>query len=148
MKDKLEIGMYIRSNEGYIAKFIEKKQRPFYAGTTQPHFDYIFDGAVWDTRGCDGDYDECELTEREIELLVKEPSYNIMDLIEVGDYVNDYKVIHKGFDDNRNNQLFIDWNETEKSRGGNCITLEDIKIITTKERFEKESYKVGDENGR
>lgn len=60
-------------------------------------------------------------------------SKNIIDLIEVGDYVNG-KLIHKI--DKRPNYCYLYY--------GNCKTFVDyqIKNIVTKERFARESYKV------
>ena len=58
-------------------------------------------------------------------------SPNIIDLIEVGDYVNGYKVTSKdqflGFGNH-------DW----------YMTNDEIKSIVTKEQFESMEYKVGD----
>lgn len=60
-------------------------------------------------------------------------SKNIIDLIEVGDYVNG-KLIHKI--DKRPNYCYLYY--------GNCKTFVDyqIKNIVTRERFARESYKV------
>lgn len=59
--------------------------------------------------------------------LVKEPSPNIMDLIEVGDYVNGYEVTSKdqflGFGNH-------DW----------YMTNDEIKSIVTKEQFKSMQY--------
>ena len=67
-------------------------------------------------------------------------SHNIIDLIEVGDYVNGYKVdfINK-FEDN----YYI------KGEGTNGFEIdiehqEQIKSLVTKEYFESMSYKVGE----
>ncbi len=60
-------------------------------------------------------------------------SHNIIDLIEVGDYVNGFEV---EFIDNENKNII-------------CYTAtfdeEDIKSIVTKEQFEAMEYKLGDE---
>ena len=61
---------------------------------------------------------------------------NLLDLIEVGDYVNDYKVIK-----------ITPYTFTTIEQGGykvhhkECVT---IKTILTKERFESEKYEVGE----
>ena len=59
-------------------------------------------------------------------------------LIEVGDYVNGYKVadIDKG-----KYSVFI---EEPKDYVWQCLWNNDIKSIVTKEQFESMSYKVGD----
>lgn len=63
--------------------------------------------------------------------LIGEPSYNIIDLIEAGDYVNGFPVIHKE-NDILKCGLLVQFKENE------------IKSIVTKECFESMSYKVGD----
>ena len=67
--------------------------------------------------------------------IICEPSHNIIDLIEAGDYVNGYKVEYTmetllGFEDGQDG----DW----------YMSNENIKSIVTKEQFESMSYKVGD----
>lgn len=56
-------------------------------------------------------------------------SYNIIDLIEVGDYVNGFPVIHKE-NDILKCGLLVQFKENE------------IKSIVTKEQFEQMAYKV------
>ena len=63
-------------------------------------------------------------------------SHNIIDLVEVGDYVNGYKVYHIDYAWNDSNRLvpYVD-----------CIKnnyVNEIKSIVTKEQFESMSYKV------
>lgn len=59
-------------------------------------------------------------------------SPNIIDLIEVGDYVNGYSVVGKG----KNGDVIIN------DGGFHSIWLVDIKSIVTKEQFESIEYKV------
>jgi hypothetical protein len=61
-------------------------------------------------------------------------SPNIIDLIEVGDYVNGYPVIDIGQD----YICVCDFGKSED------LIEEDIKTIVTKEQFESMKYKVGD----
>ena len=70
-------------------------------------------------------------------------SYNIIDILEVGDYVNGNKVIEI-----EKNYKFIDgtirdilWTDTKMQK---AIWDETIKSIVTKEQFEQMAYKVGD----
>ena len=66
-------------------------------------------------------------------------SSNIIDLIEVGDYVNGYKVIDivKGF------KIIIDKLELDTTTGlYHNIGIKDIKSIVTKEQFESMEYKI------
>ena len=68
-------------------------------------------------------------------------SYNIIDILEVGDYVNGNKVIEI-----EKNYKFIDgtirdilWTDTKMQK---AIWDETIKSIVTKEQFEQMAYKV------
>lgn len=107
---KLEVGMYVRTNRGYIDKI--KK---------------IFE---------EGDKVFC--TEKEgihfTELIAK-ASHNIIDLIEVGDYVNGNEVVYSTLKDGGNIVIY---------KTGFCANNEEIKSIVTKEQFESMSYKVGE----
>lgn len=60
-------------------------------------------------------------------------SYNIIDLIEVGDYVNGYEVIQID-----NGRLYFDVGDFSF----NGIENNQIKSIVTKEQFESVSYKL------
>lgn len=62
-------------------------------------------------------------------------SSNIIDLIQVGDYVNGYLIIEKDI----NNELrYIDL----KDRNMKYVKYLDIKSILTKEKFESMEYKI------
>ena len=63
-------------------------------------------------------------------------SPNIIDLIEVGDYVNGYRITTIG-----SNGIYA---EDENGYLIKMFTKEDIKSIVTKERFESMEYKVGE----
>ena len=62
-------------------------------------------------------------------MAVRNFSPNIIDLIEVGDHVNGYKV------EDLDNLGYIDF-------GGDEIKYDDIKSIVTKEQFERCEYKI------
>ena len=67
-------------------------------------------------------------------------SYNIIDLIEVGDYVNGVEVIGKEFDNFNKEYL-------QCGVGDYVICtfeVKDIKTILTKEQYENNCYKVDD----
>ena len=67
--------------------------------------------------------------------IISEPSYDIVDLIEVGDYVNGDKIIEK-----INNTLYI---ESANYIGDKTFILDsDIKSIVTKEEFESMEYEL------
>lgn len=120
---KLEVGMYVRF-EGKINKIIEIEDD-----------DIVF---------YDNWYDHWldEVSRMNVDRFIKDykpiVSFNIIDLIEVGDYVNGKKVIDK-------------WEEPDwydyfiKLDGEKTIpTTRNIETIVTKEQFEQMSYKVGD----
>ena len=78
-------------------------------------------------------------------------SYNIIDILEVGDYVNGYKVEevnnnlneHKGICNSLDTYLWVvnDLDEFEEI----VIFEKDIKSIVTKKQFESMEYRIGDE---
>lgn len=68
---------------------------------------------------------------------ISKSSSNIIDLIQVGDYVNGYLVIEKDI----NNELrYIDL----KDRNMKYVKYLDIKSILTKEKFSSMEYKIGE----
>lgn len=109
MKDKLELNMYVRTNDGYINKIKKVNQ-----------YNILVDGI--DLFG-----EELNIPNNEI---IK-ASHNIIDLIEVGDYVNGFPVIHKE-NDILKCGLLVQFKENE------------IKSIVTHEQMEQMAYKVSD----
>lgn len=86
---------------------------------------------------------QCGWSMEQLKDIVVKHSKNIIDLIEVGDYVNGYKVIYV-------------INNTESCPSGKCVDIdsskdssectlweEDIKTILTKEQYMANCYKVG-----
>lgn len=111
---KLEVGMYVRSNLNYINKIIAicpDRKKP-----------YVFKI----------DDEHCEVYGYE-EHQIKKASHNIIDLIEVGDYVNGDKVIYT-------NDGYFEVGEENDNIGFTSDKF--IKSIVTKEQFESMSYKV------
>ena len=80
MKDKLESNMYVRTKQGYIAKFKE--------------YDEIFDVLRFETPIFLRSWVPCDYMQKErfMNRYFLKASYNIIDLIEVGDYLNGFKV--------------------------------------------------------
>lgn len=114
MKDKLEPNMYVRTKWGYICKIININD------FREPSMKYGVEASYLKDIMFIGDDD------------ISKASHNIIDLIEVGDYVNGYEVTSKdqflGFGNH-------DWYMLDN----------EIKSIVTKEQFESMSYKVGDD---
>lgn len=124
---KLEVGMYVRTENGVI----EKVNRIYDRHST----DNI---VVWLNGYGDGqsvfidDFEEIKfLSINSRGFIKKEPSFNIIDLIEVGDYVNGYMVRGTSV----STLLLDNFNMIQ-------IDEEDIKSIVTKEQFKSMSYRV------
>ena len=84
----IQVGEYVRTKNGEIAKIIEVNnynERLFLVyEDNRVETDYTLDRLVY----CDSDYFDHFIPE---EIIIKH-SFNIIDLIEVGDYVNGYKI--------------------------------------------------------
>lgn len=112
---KLEVGMYVRTDNGIIGKLYEQI------------------GDMFTYKDSNRDYITYGLSHNEI----LKASFDIVDLIEVGDYVNGKKIYSIGLTIGILNTInFID---------GTFIIVDDIKSIVTKEQFEQMSYKIGDD---
>lgn len=114
MKDKLEPNMYVRTDKGEIKKVFQ--------------YDEQDDNPLFCTLNC---YATMKGT-------ISKASHNIIDLIEVGDYVNGYLVLN-----------VLDFNDNTRILSleriyDNKITEEDIKSIVTKEQFENMEYRIGE----
>ena len=120
---KLEVGMYVRTEKGMIAKIISKEDVS--GSLHKEEIVFILD-----------DGNRLALNSRKVTKL----SHNIIDLIEEGDYVNGDLV------------TFISSNPKKNQRGKHRIILndshslfgkyDDIKSIVTKEQFESMKYEV------
>ena len=111
--EKINIGMYVRTNDGYINKIKKVNQ---------------FNVLVY---GRDLFGEELNIPNNEI----TKASYNIIEILKEGDYVNGCKVIKNTLKDGGNIVIV---------QGGNCFTNEEIKSVITHEQMEQIAYKVGD----
>lgn len=120
---KIEVGMYTRTKYG-IGKIDETRM---FMNEFQFHLDInvgrilnVNDNTYWNTQ----------------KDIIKEPSFKLIDLIEVGDYVNGVEV--EEITDTEimlvDTHLYIDKNVANKL----------IESVVTHEQFESVSYKVGD----
>ena len=118
----MKVGDYVRTKDGFIAKLIEIDD-----------VYYHFDDAV---RTFFGER-HCILWDTIIDNIIKKTSPNLIDLIEVGDYVNGYLVTtgNQGV-----GSIYIDKLDNHKLP----IKLyeKEIKSIVTKEQFESMEYKI------
>lgn len=128
MKDKIEVGEYVRlaRNQG-INKVIDKEDDR-----------YILDSEI--ATGS-GDITwflfECELKDE-----ITKHSKQLIDLIEVGDFVNGMEVL----DIHIPRDMWEPIEIRADSRYTNFILAEDIKTILTKESYMANCYKVGEED--
>lgn len=112
---KLEVGMYVRTDNGIIGKIYEKN------------------GNMFTYKDSNRDYITYDLLHSEI---IK-ASFDIIDILEEGDYVNGFKVI-----DIVENDIYVSDYYAESCIG--IVKVKDIKSIVTKEQFEQMAYKVGE----
>ena len=120
---KLEVGMFVRTKDGIIDKVI---------------IDY--EGHC-NNPNCNCKHISCKYNYYDENKVIK-ASHNIIDLIEVGDYVNGYKVI------DMQNLICFNANPGKPLLGIEAfndyweLVEIDIKSIVTKEQFEQMQYKV------
>lgn len=122
MEDKIEVGEYVRlaRNQG-INKIIDKENDR-----------YVLESEIADSYGDITFFlYECELKDE----IVKH-SKQLIDLIEVGDFVNGMEILHID-----GNELYVEWsNEFEEFTG--FLENKDIKTILTKESYMANCYKI------
>ena len=111
---KLEVGMYVRTKWGYICKIININD------FREPSMKYGVEASYLKDIMFIGDDD------------ISKASHNIIDIVQVGDYVNGYEVTSKdqflGFGNH-------DWYMLDN----------EIKSIVTKEMFSSMEYRLGEE---
>lgn len=127
---ELKEGMYVRTEKGKITKIDRKVDdiTNYYFGCFE----------------CDN-YINVNGDEFISEYEILKASHNIIDLIEVGDYVNGCKVVNINYDLNYDEDIvesitIFDYSIEEKD----ILHNDDIKSIVTKEQFESISYEVGE----
>lgn len=109
---KLEVGMYVRTNKG-IAQI-----------NTYDKWVHVAKTDVFDFIG---------------KSKISKASHNIIDLIEVGDYVNGHKVIYTAGE--KHKLIYVEYvNMSELLE----IKTYQIKSIVTKEQFSNCEYKIGE----
>lgn len=115
---KLEVGMYVRSKQGNIGKI------------------FLIDETFYDLEEKNGYGVNYVMYVNDI----KKSSYNLIDLIEVGDYVNGLEVYETG--------IFGHNGKTFCRIYGNVAPFynEDIKSIVTKESFKSVEYEVANDS--
>lgn len=125
---KLEVGQFVRTKDGIIAKV-----------------DYIdndtifFDKELYRTYGDSIDF----LEKDDLQRIVK-TSYSIIDILEVGDMVNGYKVtgIGETYHGRKDIAIYCDYQENKKTGKWIMIYDDEIKSVITHEQMEQMAYKV------
>lgn len=124
---KLEVGMYVRTKYGIIEKIedvLEFDGTDYYLNSFHTAVKVDKENDVAGSKG-----------------QITRASFNIIDLIEVGDYVNDYKILDMVDVKDSNEKAFTIF----QHKGTDTIYFysnEDIKSIVTKEQFESVKYEV------
>ena len=121
---KLEPNMYVRTNCGYICKIININD------FREPSMKY----------GVEASYLKDIMFIEDDDIL--KASHNIIDLIEVGDYVNGEKVDYIDDCDGAMREYYYDYEDASIDVGH---YFEEIKSIVTKEQFSSMEYKLGDD---
>ena len=132
---KLEVGMYVRTDEG-IAKVIKKRKNPYGEETIfiidKPFMYHLTDFLRTAEDMIDINFEED--TEQ-----IKGASHNIIELLQVGDVITTNNLCGEITKiDIEDNKIWIACCDYETCRS------EDILSIVTKEQFESMSYKVGE----
>lgn len=123
MKDKLEPNMYVRYTRGAINGYVPPRIGKILERLNDSEFLKL------DTN--------CTILENDI---IGEPSFNPIDIIEVGDYVNGRKVYQVGY--NFQDDYVLKMSESNYE---DFIFPNEIKSIVTKEMFSSIEYRLGDE---
>ncbi len=144
---KLEVGMYVRTDDGYIFKITELLEKGKYHDSGNK---------IVQSFRIDGMYkrnDDYIATNYMYSDWIIKASKKKIDLIEVGDYVNCYRVADIK-DNNKFKILIMDIGDTQEHILYDCfiedgsfleIREEQIQLIATKEQFKNINYELGDE---
>ena len=134
---ELEVGMYVRTKNdkavgnGIIGKIKYINEREF-KGKFKKYYSVWTNNKEW-----------FEILENDAISERVKASHNIIDLIEVGDYVNGIKIDRVDKPCKLNPYGSLKYHQNEYCDYENILGSE-IKTIVTKEQFESMSYKVGE----
>ena len=130
--EEIKVGEYMRIKSGVIGKVVQIE----IAGQGTRHYNESFEDTIY----CIDTNDYIENYRYKIQAIVKH-SPNIIDLIEVGDYVNG-ELVTSVYDENKEDEQI----QFEVNNQGNYTYYinEDIKSIVTKEQFKSIEYRLED----
>ncbi len=130
-RNEIEVGEYVRTKDGRIAQI---KSIDYEAGI------YRFDRIIYIN---DFRMKEDVLYSNEMfKKVIVRHSKQLIDLIEVGDFVNGRRIINEIWGEDDNNLYFAIEGRFNKSQ---YIGENDIKTILTKEQFETNCYEIKEE---
>ena len=121
MSNEIKVGEYVRTIDGYIRKVIQVNKKGSYEGL------------------CYGAYSVDEKYKNSVGISAKKiakHSENIIDLIEVGDYLNGYLINYIPENEKTVYHDALDFVDVQMFKN------KDIKTIVTKEQFKEMEYKV------
>ncbi len=129
---KLKNGMYVRSDKGHIFQYYDHRKTADSNYGFYTEYDEEFDVYhEWDDWGeIDNFYN------------IVKCSFDLIDLIEVGDYVNGYKVIDiiepdVCGDENLTDRKIITEEPSYSVYNKTILNIDDVKSLVTKEMFER-----------
>ena len=125
---ELKENMFVRTNEGYIAKITELEHLDYHDHLSDTIW---FDGIIRVDYG--DEFSHINPIDRDI---IKKASFNLIDLVELGDYVNGHKVVSTPFYDSG----YITFGLSNNTNFDNLIP---IKEILTHEMYNANKYEVG-----
>ena len=133
---ELKEGMYVRTEKG-IAKYLGLGKDVLTINDKHYANQHLFDDYIFSVGHDWGDTLSNEEFKNIDKYIEKEPSYDVIDLIEVGDYVNGYRV---DLIDEIDGRKYLDLHYVECE--WRYTFNEDIKSIVTKEQFNSVKYEV------
>lgn len=125
---EIEIGEYVRTKNGLIGKVNEIEPK---GSGTRFAGEYLSDTII--------QFNDGKVYERRVkDNYIVNHSKNIIDLIEVGDFVNENEVIDKYLFNGEMPVLETTGDETNAK----CMCESDIRTILTHEQYERNCYKI------
>ena len=119
---ELKVGMYVRTEKGIIFRYYPCKNTEYDKENNIYH--------EWDDWGEYDDY-----------YIITKASENIIDLIEVGDFINGYRILEIADMKNAEEKVFTVHRSDFKSTC-KIWNEQDIETILTHERYEENCYKT------
>lgn len=126
--EEIKVGEYVRTKDGYIGKYVK---------------DLTVKWVI--------EIEDNEMTFPTGKHNIKKHSFNILDLIEIGDYVNGYKVLEIAdsiYPNSKRIKIYENYKEEYErwiyiqEYNGRIRTQDDIKSIVTHEQFASVEYKI------